>query len=295
MKMRLVFAGLFFIASCLPALAVDVPEEGQKILEKPATAYRSKTFNRLLMACGVQELTPDAVEGVPKSYAKTVEGNVKFNNSNMVYPPHKYHAILTAYGLQISPEEVEKRMGYLDYAKVKDGEVVFGKTSTAYNRKEWVTILACYTSGETMSSGIGDRDGDGVNDDKDACPNTPKGVAVDERGCWSEAAKFLFALDSAELSSEAKSVLNKVQGIFDENPGLTVRIDGHTCDLGSNAYNKKLSERRAQTVVDYLVNEVGINVRRLQTKGYGESRPAYPNDSETNRAKNRRVEFTPVK
>ncbi|MEN8200414.1 MAG: OmpA family protein, partial [Thermodesulfobacteriota bacterium] len=279
MLKRFLLTCMIVVVSCSPAFAIEVPKEAQDMMEKPqATAYTSKIFNSILMACGVSALGTDAVAGVPASYAKVAGDNVKFNNDSMVYPPKKYHAILTAYGLQIDPEEVSARLGASDYATVKDGNVVFGKISTAYTKSEWINILACYTAG-----GIGDKDGDGVTDDKDACPNTPKGVAVDERGCWTEAAKFLFDLDSAVLSSDAKSVLDNVKGIFDENPGMVVQIDGHTCDLGAAAYNQNLSERRAQAVEDYLLNKAGIGGNRLSTKGYGETRPAYPNTSEANR------------
>ena len=55
-----------------------------------------------------------------------------------------------------------------------------------------------------------------------------------------------------------------------------------------------LSERRANAVKNYLINKVGIDANRLKSVGYGESKPAYPNDTKEDRAKNRRVEFTPA-
>jgi OOP family OmpA-OmpF porin len=75
---------------------------------------------------------------------------------------------------------------------------------------------------------------------------------------------------------------------------MKVMIEGHADSTGPEAYNQKLSERRANAVMGYLVNSVGISKDRLTAVGYGESRPAYPNDTPENQAKNRRVEFTPT-
>jgi OmpA-OmpF porin, OOP family len=69
-----------------------------------------------------------------------------------------------------------------------------------------------------------------------------------------------------------------------------VLIMGHTCNIGSDRYNQDLSEKRAAAVKDYLVG-TGIDAGRLRSKGYGESRPAVPNDSEAGREQNRRVEL----
>lgn len=301
MMKRLFFACLIAVISCVPAIAIEVPKDAQGILEKPATAYPSTSFNRLLTASGLG-LGADAVANVPASYAKVSGDKVKFNYDNMVYKPSQYHDILTAYGLQISPEEVAARLGHTNYARVKNDKVVFGKTCTAYNRAEWLAILACYTSSAPVAAapvysgtGPGDSDGDGVMDNKDACPGTPKGIEVDARGCWTHAAELLFAFDSSAISKKYQPTLNDAKRVFDANPNMNVQIDGHTCDKGAEAYNQKLSVRRAQAVRDYLVNSAGINASRLSIKGYGETRPAYPNDSEANRAKNRRVEFTPMK
>ncbi|MEN8200678.1 MAG: OmpA family protein [Thermodesulfobacteriota bacterium] len=290
---RLSFACILFSISCSPAFAIDLPPESQYILENPSTAYTSKTFNSLMMAYGLQSLAPSAVAAVPPSYAKAANDAVILNSDSMAYPPPKYHDILTAYGLQISPEEVAARLGHTNYAKVVDGQVVFGKTSTIYNKSEWNTILKCYTGGAVVA-GPGDADGDGVNNDKDQCPKTPLGIEVDERGCWTHAGDFLFDIDSATLKAEAKAGLDGTKTAFAENPKMSVQIEGYTSDTGTEAHNQTLSEKRAQAVMDYLINSTGIDKSRLSAKGFGQSNPAYPNDSDANRAKNRRVEFTPM-
>jgi outer membrane protein OmpA-like peptidoglycan-associated protein len=71
---------------------------------------------------------------------------------------------------------------------------------------------------------------------------------------------------------------------------LKVEIIGHTDDVGTDEANRVISERRAKIVVDYLISK-GINPARLKLSAKGKSEPIYPNDSEENRAKNRRVEF----
>ncbi len=75
---------------------------------------------------------------------------------------------------------------------------------------------------------------------------------------------------------------------------MTVEISAHTDDKGSDEYNTKLSQHRAESVVRFLTLK-GINKDRMLAKGYGESVPSVPNDSDDNRAKNRRVEFKILK
>jgi outer membrane protein OmpA-like peptidoglycan-associated protein len=137
-----------------------------------------------------------------------------------------------------------------------------------------------------------DSDGDGVLDIRDLCPNTPRGATVDERGCWVYDA-VLFDLNSAKIRPEAYLVLEDAIAILKLNPTIGVEIQGHTCSKGSDTYNQKLSERRAKAVLDFFVSQ-GIAADRLTAEGYGESRPAYSNDTEESRAKNRRVELKPI-
>ncbi len=139
-----------------------------------------------------------------------------------------------------------------------------------------------------------DSDGDGVTDDKDQCPNTPKGATVDARGCWTYAAVVMYGFDSAEIKSEAFPMLDEAVSILKKNPELKVEIDGHTDNMGSAAYNMNLSERRAKAVMEYFVDK-GVEAERLTTKGFGLTTPAVSNDTEEGRAKNRRVTLTPVK
>ena len=139
-----------------------------------------------------------------------------------------------------------------------------------------------------------DSDGDGVTDDKDQCPNTPKGATVDARGCWTYAAVVMYGFDSAEIKPEAFPMLDEAVSILKKNPELKVEIDGHTDNIGPAAYNMNLSERRAKAIMKYFVDK-GVEAERLTIKGFGLTKPAASNDNKEGRAKNRRVTLTPVK
>nr|WP_227625891.1 OmpA family protein [Geofilum rubicundum] len=101
---------------------------------------------------------------------------------------------------------------------------------------------------------------------------------------------ILFGFDSYELSSTARTNLNKMITVFDTYPDTDIEVQGHTDSSGSDTYNQDLSERRANAVTSYLVNR-GVSSSRLTTVGYGETSPKYSNDTEEGRAQNRRVEF----
>jgi OOP family OmpA-OmpF porin len=101
---------------------------------------------------------------------------------------------------------------------------------------------------------------------------------------------LFFEFDSASLTKESALELDRVIDMMKTNPTMQVEISAHTDDMGSDAYNQKLSQLRAESVVTYLTTN-GIAAERLVAKGYGETVPSVANDSEENRAKNRRVEF----
>lgn len=139
-----------------------------------------------------------------------------------------------------------------------------------------------------------DSDGDGVADYLDKCPNTPKGFKVDADGCIVEQKVILrgvnFEYDKDQLTADAKAILDGILPGLVAQTKLTLEIGGHTDSRGSDAYNKGLSQRRANSVMKYLV-EKGVAAERLSAVGYGESKPVADNKTETGRADNRRVEF----
>ena len=104
------------------------------------------------------------------------------------------------------------------------------------------------------------------------------------------ASNVLFGFDRTDLSAEAKSNLDKLVVVLNEYIDTNIEIQGHTDDKGTETYNQTLSERRAKTVSDYLVNKA-ITSSRITVKGFGETVPKYDNSTEEGRAQNRRVEF----
>jgi OOP family OmpA-OmpF porin len=140
-----------------------------------------------------------------------------------------------------------------------------------------------------------DTDGDGVVDGKDKCPGTLKGVPVDADGCY-----FLkglhFDTDKAELKPGLGyfKELDLVADILIKNPNVKGEVHGHTDNVGSAEYNQNLSERRAESVKKYLVNK-GIAAERMVVKGYGLTQPVASNDTKEGRAKNRRVQLKEIK
>ena len=105
-----------------------------------------------------------------------------------------------------------------------------------------------------------------------------------------EFADAYFEFDEARIGEASYPILDQVVEIMDRYPSVRLEIAAHTDNMGSFEYNMNLSQRRAQSMVDYLVTQ-GIDAFRLEGKGYGESRPIAPNNTEEGRMTNRRVEF----
>jgi len=99
-----------------------------------------------------------------------------------------------------------------------------------------------------------------------------------------------YETDSYELMDRSVTELDKLTKFLEDNPALKIEISGHTDNVGTNEYNLRLSEKRAQSVVNYLV-EKGISIERLSYKGYGETQPVDTNETEEGRANNRRTEI----
>lgn len=100
----------------------------------------------------------------------------------------------------------------------------------------------------------------------------------------------LFGYDKFDVTQTAEKKLDQLSGILNKYPDTYVLIEGHTDATGSNEYNRSLSQRRAEAVSDEL-REKNVGSKRIKTAWYGEEQPKYSNDTENNRAKNRRVEF----
>ncbi len=139
-----------------------------------------------------------------------------------------------------------------------------------------------------------DLDGDGIVNAKDECPNTASGTVVDKTGCELKADikldKIQFTSGTALLSGDSKSILDNIAKILKENKHLVFEVAGHTDNRGDYNFNVTLSEKRAQSVRQYLVNS-GVSANRLTAKGYGPDKPVVSNDTREGRSQNRRVEL----
>jgi len=152
-----------------------------------------------------------------------------------------------------------------------------------------------------------DADGDGVPDFFDKCPGTPAGTKVDGSGCPLAPAKVIiteedrrvvneaiknleFDFGKATIRAHSYSSLERVARLLvDKN--FSLKLAGHTDNVGSDAANLKLSKDRAESVKSFLVGK-GANPSRIEATGYGESQPIATNKTAKGRQMNRRVEFT---
>ena len=155
---------------------------------------------------------------------------------------------------------------------------------------DYVTKVLLAPAAAAPAAAAMDSDGDGVADTMDQCPNTPMGATVNEYGCWAYQGEVLFDFDQAELKAGAYPILDEGVMVLNDNPDLNIEIQGYTDITGEEDYNVQLSQRRAESVMSYLVSR-GIDPARLTAKGYGPANPVASNDTPEGRAKNRRVEF----
>ena len=162
----------------------------------------------------------------------------------------------------------------------------------------YTTVGATYNFGK---SAMEDSDKDGVPDEKDKCPGTPKGAKVDKDGCpviaestikkvAEIASHIYFQTNSDVLKDTSKADLDQLVNILNASPLIKIDVLGHTDNVGDPAYNMTLSQKRAVAVQNYLI-EKGISPNRITAKGYGETKPVASNDTDEGRAKNRRVEL----
>ncbi len=156
-------------------------------------------------------------------------------------------------------------------------------------------------AGEASNNGCpeDDRDGDGVADKDDACPDEAGEAA--NNGCpevpeklisfiQGEKSTLLFVVNSAVISDESNAKLKELTDLLSTYSNVNVIIEGHASSDGSMSYNQKLSEKRANSVKDALVG-MGVDASRLETVGYGETKPTADNKTAAGRSANRRVKF----
>jgi outer membrane protein OmpA-like peptidoglycan-associated protein len=147
-----------------------------------------------------------------------------------------------------------------------------------------------------------DSDGDGVIDLEDNCPRTPgpienKGCPViekEEQEVLNTAFQNLeFQIGSDIIAGSSYESLDELAALLVKKPEYRLKISGHTDNVGSAESNSRLSEKRSKSVSQYLKNK-GVNTSKFVVEWFGESKPAYPNDTKEGRQKNRRVEMEVV-
>ncbi|QQR91169.1 MAG: OmpA family protein [Myxococcales bacterium] len=148
-----------------------------------------------------------------------------------------------------------------------------------------------------------DNDQDGFLDGDDECPMAPesKNGFLDEDGCPDyvklEGGRIVtfqpvyFTSNSDNVQERSRDMMDEIANIMKANPEMTMRVEGHADSVGRADHNLKLSQKRADTVKRYLVEEGDIDASRIQSKGYGERKPIASNQTQQGRAENRRVEF----
>ncbi len=143
-----------------------------------------------------------------------------------------------------------------------------------------------------------DDDNDGIKNSADSCPDTVQNAKIDNQGCELKEIIALkgvtFANNSAVLTGNSVEVLDEAAATLRRNADLNVEVAGYTDNRGSTTYNVHLSQKRAETVRDYLVTQ-GVSADMLRAKGYGPENPLADNATADGRAANRRVELRILK
>lgn len=157
------------------------------------------------------------------------------------------------------------------------------------------------TAGDSENAGCpwADRDGDGIPDKDDQCPDEKGTIA--SNGCpdqptdlinfiGSEQNRFLFSASSSKLSAENIETLNTLKVLMDKYPKASITVEGHASSDGSTDYNQKLSEQRAEALKAHLISS-GVSADRIDTVGYGETKPIEDNSTVNGRKNNRRAKI----
>lgn len=190
---------------------------------------------------------------------------------------------------------------------------VGGAALGAINSTAWAGGGAVFGAGMAAAycwvHGDGDADGDGVPDSRDQCPNTPKGVKVDAAGCPLVAVVVVeevvivkeetivvrdvhFEFNSARLTAADKEKLNVIATRLKKDAAnAQLKVTGYTDSVGKEAYNLKLSQERAHSVVEYLISSGIPRSQFVSVAGAGESNPVASNQTPEGRALNRRTEI----
>ncbi|GDY28212.1 MULTISPECIES: OmpA family protein [unclassified Agarivorans] len=164
-----------------------------------------------------------------------------------------------------------------------------------------LALTACSQSAETYKAETAnydrqDQDSDGVINERDLCPDTEEGAAVDNDGC-SEFQSIddgyelmvFFGHDSSKLTGEFEPQLQQVADFMQKYPEVKISVEGYASASGSKSYNLKLSKRRAASVRQQLITDYAVPAERIELEAIGEEELLVAGDSEQSEAANRRA------
>lgn len=257
----------FFSSNRLGTDDIYVFENRPFRVQIEGTVLSRLTMRRLDVATVL--LRDEETRTVIDSFVTTITGNFSF----AVKPSHPYRLLAS-------------RNGYID-------DSLQVPNTGAERKLELQPILLTPVVAPQPQPPVLDKDGDGVQDSKDKCPDV-KG-AKENNGCPDIQAEIdklakmvFFKTASAELSPASLKPLNEVCAYLAKYPNLTLYIEGHTDSRAPAPYNLDLSKRRAKSVRDYFIRK-GFAANRFTSEGFGLTRPIADNNTEEGRAMNRRV------
>lgn len=163
-------------------------------------------------------------------------------------------------------------------------EVTFTLKKLFRKKRSVLSLSSDYTLGEVKDIYFNEVGKEPVKGNDSQLPASKGNYAIELRK------DFKFGFNETALNKEAMEYLDELASLLEAHLGTYLEVIGHTDDVGSSEANEKVSLLRAEAVINYLV-EKGIDNKRLKATGKGNTAPLLPNDSEDNRAKNRRVEF----
>ena len=168
------------------------------------------------------------------------------------------------------------------------------KDGVSDDKDQCLTTAAGVKVDEKGCDAIADGDNDGVADDNDLCPDTAANTPVNQVGCAKTENINLkgvnFETGSAVLTQASFPILDDAASTLKKYPELKIEVGGHTDNSGNPRANEQLSQKRAETVMKYLV-EKGAKAAMLSAKGYGPKQPLADNAKPEGKAQNRRVEL----
>jgi len=259
------------------------PPEGYKYGNKG----KFKEFHRTYYVVGEGSLFP--VEG--KNFSSTISKEKGVEYSKLLVERNYENAITSLGGVKVFDglSNPKKMRAFLDNKQ----EVEY-RPGDLWNARSWQTYvirkpdaeiwigLSCNSSHCTYSLTRKEAMAQTIK----VIPASKIKAALDKDG---QIALYIhFDVDKSTIKPESVPIVDEIVKLLDSNPGLKIRIEGHTDNTGETAHNQTLSENRAAAVYGALLAK-GIAANRLASKGYGASRPIASNDTEEGRAQNRRV------